>query len=152
MKKGRSSVCSRPAVTHKCLKLLSLLGRLLDGRVIRNGLHLRLVDRGRVGFGEIRARRYNPKVSRLGAAAAGAGLDAASIDALLGLAAGEVGLGVDRAFRSQVLALRLRISVAYNHQLGIRLMLQTLSNVIEHGLARVIDSPWLRRIGVIARA
>ena len=115
-----------------------LLGRC--PRMVRNRLHGALVHRLRAFSIEGRARRNDPVIRRLGSSAAGTGLDAAGIDALLGFATRQVSLGIDRALTREVLPLLSRIRVANDHQLGIRFVLQ--ARRVVGGTTDVLICPW----------
>src|SRR5271157_810441 len=95
--------------------------------MIRNRLHLLLIDRGR-----------------------GAGLDAAGVDVLLRLASRDVSLHVESALARQILALLLWTGVPDDDQLGIWILLQLERNIVQFGLAGVVDAPRLHKVGVLA--
>src|SRR5271157_4471932 len=108
--------------------------------MIRNRLYLRLIDRsGGVSPGEGRAGRNDPMFRSRRACVSGAGLDAAWVDVLFRLASRDVRLHVERALARQVLMLFRRISVPNDHQLGIWILLQLEGNIVQLGLAGVID-------------
>src|SRR5579871_953471 len=137
------------------LRVLSLLHAFFLGRrlrVIRDRLDRVFVHRSRAFAGEAGAGRNDPEVGRLGATIARAALDAAGVNSLLGFAAREIRLGIDGAFGREVLAFFGRIGVAHDDQLGVGIVLQTLSHVVENGFAGVIDAPRLHLVGEVAGA
>src|SRR5215472_2343901 len=98
--------------------------------MIRNRLHLALVDRLRALATERSTSRHNPVLSRLSSGAARAALDPARVDAQLGFAAGEIGLRVDGAFSRQIRALLVRHGIADDYQFVVSILLQVLGNVV----------------------
>ena len=101
---------------------------------------------------EGRARGHDPVFGRLGSTAAGANLYAAGIDVLLRFAFRQIELGIDGAFRRQILPLLCRLCVAHNYQLAVRVLLQVLGYIIQDSLAGVVDAPRLLLIREVALA
>src|SRR5208282_5881526 len=128
-----------------CALLPHLFGRFLLGdrfRMIRNRQYLRLIYRGRsAGLGERRSSRNDPLFRSRRAGVSSAGLDAAWVDVLFRLASRDVELHVDRALRRQVLTPFLRTSIPDDDQLGVWILLQLECNIVQFGLAGVIDAP-----------
>src|SRR5262249_16448058 len=138
----------------KLLILLSLRLRFLSRGpwMIRYCLYGVLVDHDYVSLGEVRAAWADPVIRRGGTGVSGTRRDSAGIDALLGFAARQVRLGVDRPFSAQVLALLIRCREAHDNQGGVRILLQARRHVVQHRFAGVVDAPRLRLVREVAGA
>src|ERR1700679_860814 len=111
-------------------------------RMIRDLLHFRLINRHcTVGLREGCASRNDPLLRTRRAGVSGASLDATWVNVLLCFAARDVSLHVERALSRQVLTFFGWTRVANNDQLGVRILLQLECNIVQFGLAGVIDTP-----------
>src|SRR5215469_14064716 len=112
-----------------------------------------LIHDDRVGLGEGSALRYEVETRLLSASVGAlAHFDSSGINLLFGLAACEVSFGVYRAPGTDVFHgyFFLLLRATNNHQLAIRLVLQTQGHFIEHGLAFIVDARVL--LGVVELA
>src|SRR5882762_3528485 len=135
--------------------LAGLLGALLLGHglgMIGNSFYLGLIHSLSSRRVKIGTRGHYPVFSCLCATAARTHFDTAGVDALLGLTAGEVRLGIDGSFCRQVLAFLRRIGVAHYDQLVIWVLLQVLRDIIQDGFAGIVDPPGFLLIGEVALA
>ena len=75
--------------------------------------------------GETSSGWNHPILCRPGASASSAYFDAAGVDRLFSFTAGEIRLGIDAAFGSQIPALFRGLGIADDYQLSFRITLQT---------------------------
>ena len=110
------------------MDLLSLgFSGLLPGscRMIRNRFYTVLVNRLSALAGKASSGWNHPILCRPGASASSSYFNAAGIDRLFCFTAGEIRLGINPAFGSQIPALLRGLGIADDHQLGFRITLQT---------------------------
>ena len=111
--------------------------------MVRNRFHFGFIHRLRTLSSECSASGNDPVFGGHRTRATSTGLDAVGINAQLGFAASEISLGIDGAFRRQILALLCGFGIADDDQLVVCVLLQILGNVVQFAFAFVVHAPRL---------